>query len=102
MHRIRALLKFIIICILACASCSASYESLPGYIEGEYTYIASGVAGTLWELVVTRGQAVKQGDLLYTLDPQPEKASVDTSKANIADLEAQVAFAKVQLERQRE
>lgn len=88
-------------CIAICTSCSNQNQSMPGYIEGEYTYIASGVAGTLFKLYVERGQQIKKGDILYQLDPQPEQADVDIAKANIGDLQAQVNFAKVQLDRQR-
>ena len=61
----------IILFSLLCANCSRQSQ-FPGYIEGQYTYIASGVSGTLFNLAVKRGQLVKAGDLLYKLDPQPE------------------------------
>src|SRR5687767_12291728 len=89
---------FIISC---CISCSRGEQSVPGYIEGEYTYIASGVSGTLFDLYVKRGQTVAKGDLLYALDSQPELAKVTVAQANIADMAAQVAFAKDQLARQQ-
>lgn len=43
-----------------------------GYIEGRYTYMATSVSGRLQKLLVQRGAKVKAGDLLFTLDPQPE------------------------------
>jgi HlyD family secretion protein len=102
MELFRKYAKLIILCILFCTGCSDSNEHiLPGYIEGEYTYIASGVAGTLFKLYVVRGQPIKIGDPLYQLDPEPEKASVEISRDNIADLESQVEFYKIQLQRQR-
>lgn len=84
-----------------CTGCSDSNHYLPGYIEGEYTYISSGVDGTLYQLYVVRGQPVKKGDLLYELDPQPETAAVNVSKANIADLQAQVNLASLTLQREQ-
>jgi HlyD family secretion protein len=81
--------------------CSNSSDSLPGYIEGEYTYIASGVAGTLFHLYVARGEQVKKGAALYALDLEPESAMVTAAEANISDVQAQVDFAKVHYEREK-
>lgn len=75
---------------------------LPGYIEGEYNYIASGVAGTLFHLNVQRGQTVKQNDLLFVLDPEPDKSLMNSAKANIEDIQGQLALAKIQLKRYTE
>lgn len=89
---------------LVCVSlfaCSDPKNHASGYIEGEYTYISSGVDGTLFNLAVRRGQMVNKGDLLYSLDQQPERANVEVTQANIADLQAQVDFAKIQLDRQK-
>lgn len=91
-----------LLCCLVCSSCENNWtKAYPGYIEGEYTYIASGVAGTLFELYAKRGYLVKKGDLLYKLDPEPERANVETIKANITELQSQLALAKVQLARQQ-
>src|SRR3989344_4753142 len=95
----RRLVISIIACIFLGTACSSDKHS-SGYIEGEYTYIASGVAGTLIKLSVRRGQTVKKGDLLYQLDPEPEKSTVENTKNNIVALEAQVVLAKITLERQ--
>lgn len=73
---------------------------LSGYIEGEYTYIASGIAGTLFKVNALRGQAVKKDYLLFVLDPQPDLAFMQAAKANVQQLQPQVSFAKKQLERQ--
>ena len=45
------------------------------------------------------GAEVKQGDLLYLLEQPPFQAQVDFNKANVAQLEAQHAFAQQQLAR---
>lgn len=91
--------KITLMLILFCSGCSSSENYLPGYIEGEYTYLSSGVDGTLFNLDVQRGQAVNKDQLLYQLDPQPEQANVAVSNSNIGSLQAQVNFAKVHLER---
>ncbi len=91
--------RFLLIFILACSGCNQTHNYLSGYIEGEYTYISSGVSGTLFNLNVMRGQPIKKGQLLYELDPQPEKANVAVINSNIANQKTQVNFAKIRLER---
>lgn len=86
--------------MISCISCSAdNNKRLYGYIEGEYTYVASGIAGTLLKLNVKRGQPVKENDLLFVLDPQPDKAAMEAAKATVEQLQAEVALAKVVLKR---
>jgi len=87
--------------LLLLTACNKGEQSLTGYIDGEYTYISSGASGTLQQLKVQRGQLVKKGELLYELDPEPEASSVKAAQANIGNLEAQVNFSKLQLERQQ-
>lgn len=101
MKKIVKLVQLIILSILCCTGCDKKSQALAGYIEGEYTYIASGVSGTLLQLNVVRGQTVKQGELLYSLDLEPEQASVNVIKANIEEQKAQIIFAKSQLLRQK-
>jgi HlyD family secretion protein len=93
--------KLCLLSFLFCAGCSNKHHSIPGYIEGEYTYISSGISGTLYTLAVERGQLVSQGSLLFQLDPQPEKANVEVAEANIANLKSQVDFLRRQFERQK-
>lgn len=94
---------FLLIIILSVVSsgCTENNATFPGYIEGEYTYISSGVAGTLFKLYVKRGQIVKKDEVLYSLDPQPEQSKVAANKNTILDLSSQVDFSKIQLERKK-
>jgi HlyD family secretion protein len=63
--------------LLVLAGCSPKpSESWQGYIEGEFVYAASPFAGTLTRLAVTRGMEVKDGQLLFELEPEPEAAAV--------------------------
>lgn len=97
-------IKSIATCILLaflCEGCSQRENVLPGYIEGEYTYISGAAGGTLLDLYVIRGQPVHENDLLYRLDPEPEKSNVKKLKADIMDLQAEVKFRKLHLERQQ-
>lgn len=90
---------------------------IQGYIEGEFIHVASPLAGTLQNLAVERGQVVKEGELLFSLDATAEKAARDEAKrrweqagstledlkkgrrpAEIAALEAQLRQANTALE----
>lgn len=64
-----------------------------GYVEGEYVYIASPLAGQLKSLSVQRGVQVKAGDVLFTLDGSPQTEARDEAerrltqaRANLEDL----------------
>jgi HlyD family secretion protein len=66
---------------------------LQGYVEGEFVYVSSPLAGTLRTLAVERGQEVKAGDALFTLDDVPEQAAVDEAERRVAQAEADLADA---------
>ena len=102
MHAAQTRKIILILFITFLSSCSQPKQSVPGYIEGEYTYISSSVGGTLFQLIARRGQSIKKNMPLYQLDPEPQRSSVAVSKANIANLQAQVELAKIQLDRQKQ
>lgn len=65
-----------------------------GYIEGDLTYVASQVSGTLMKLDVLRGTKVTINQPLFDLEFQPQsdalaqaQASLIEAKANLANLE---------------
>lgn len=95
------LTKVVMMSIFISTGCSMSSHLFSGYIEGEYTYISSGMTGTLLQLYVQQGQNIKKGDLLFQLDPEPELSTVTSEQANVKDYESQVIFAKNQLIRQQ-
>ena len=82
-------------------SCDSNDEEIVGYIEGEYNYISTNATGVLQKLSVKRGQNIKEGELLYQLDPEPEASSVKAAQASISNLKTQVDFYKLQLTRQK-
>ena len=64
--------------ILFISSCSNSpQDRFQGYVEGEFVYVASPLAGQLESLQVRRGDQVKTGDPLFALDETAEKAALD-------------------------
>jgi HlyD family secretion protein len=60
-----------------------------GYVEGEFVYVASPLAGTLETLHVHRGQQVKAGDPLFVLDETSERAARDQNQAALVLSEAE-------------
>jgi len=67
---------------------------LQGYIEGEYVYVASPVAGRLQSLEVSRGAQLEAGALLFQLDPASERPARDDAAARLAQAEAKLADLK--------
>lgn len=53
----------------------ADPDQLPGYLEGEFVYVAAPVGGRLEQLAVERGAEVRAGDELFTLETEPEQSS---------------------------
>lgn len=68
--------------------------SLPGYVEGDYVYLSSPVAGFLKQLHVSEGDSVHQNQLLIELDNEEmtaaarqSEAEFNKASANLADLQ---------------
>ncbi|HTD67449.1 MAG TPA: biotin/lipoyl-binding protein, partial [Candidatus Limnocylindria bacterium] len=77
------------------ASCDRQPSNrLQGYIEGEFLYVASPLAGELEKLAVQRGAQVKVGDVLFVLDSTPEKAARDEAERRLAQARASLEDAK--------
>jgi HlyD family secretion protein len=58
--------------------CARSDPNLrQGYIEGDFVYVSSPLAGKLEKLAVRRGSQVNGGDILFSLDNTPEKTARD-------------------------
>ena len=73
------------------AGCSGgSSGAFQGYIEGEYVYVAAPLGGTLTNLAVARGDAVKTGQLLFALERGSEADAVQQAEENLAEARAQL------------
>jgi HlyD family secretion protein len=71
-------------------SCSSRNQNrFQGYVEGEFVYVASPLAGQLESLKVQRGDQVKPGDPLFALDETAEKAALDMARAALVLSEAE-------------
>lgn len=68
-----------------------------GYAEGEDAFIAAPTAGWMARVAVRRGDPVKVGDLLFTLDDTNQTASRDQADAAIALAQSQRVAAEANL-----
>ena len=94
--------------VLVLAACGPSqHDNWLGYVEGEDAFISAPAPGWITHLVVQRGQWIRRGDLLFTLDDTHERALRDQAAANLSQAEAELAqeqanlvYTKTQLGRQ--
>ncbi len=63
--------------------------------------VHSQIQGMISEIHFQEGQEVKQNDLLFTIDPRPEQASLAQARANLARDRAQLENAKIQFDREQ-
>src|SRR5438477_13066971 len=79
-----------LILLLLLGSCSdRPNDRFQGYVEGEFVYVASPLAGQLETLSVQRGQQVTSGQPLFSLDETAEKAARDMAQAALVLSEAE-------------
>ena len=73
-------------------SCSQEGDGVfQGYIEGEYIYIAPGEGGKLNKLLVHRGDAVQAGQVLFRLDPEPQKSALGEAEQRLVQARSRLA-----------
>jgi HlyD family secretion protein len=71
------------------AGCGKSPSNVvQGYVEGEFVYVASPLAGALKSLHVQRGAQIKAGDPLFALDTTAETAAQDEAQQRVAQARA--------------
>jgi HlyD family secretion protein len=81
--------------VLALVGCKSDETNrVQGYAEGEFVYVASPLAGQLEKLSVKRGDQVKAGDPLFTLESGAERAAQDQAKRMLAQSQATLEDAK--------
>src|SRR5277367_6410137 len=91
---------------IAVDSAAVGHTDVPIYLEGlgtvqaYYTVtVTARVDGELQKIAFTEGQEVRKGDLLAQIDPRPNQAAYDQAIAAKAKDAAQLANAKLDLER---
>ncbi|HJR75806.1 MAG TPA: HlyD family efflux transporter periplasmic adaptor subunit [Nitrospiraceae bacterium] len=76
-------------CVVLSFGCDqGDRQTLQGYVEGEFVYMASPLAGSLERLHVKRGTQVKAGAPLFELDDRPEQAARDEAERKLAQARA--------------
>lgn len=81
--------------------CSNANQQSQGYVEGEYRYISANFAGTLQQLTVQRGDQIKAGQLLFTLEQQPEIAQLKQAEQQVQEDTAGLELAQIEYKRQQ-
>jgi HlyD family secretion protein len=78
------------ISLLLLAGCrKAPDDRVQGYVEGEFVYVSSPLAGTVEKLAVQRGQQVAAAAPLFALDGTMELAARDQAQAALVLSEAE-------------
>ncbi|MBR0756509.1 HlyD family secretion protein [Bradyrhizobium jicamae] len=54
------------------------------YVGAQKVLITPDISGKITKVVVKEGQAVKEGDVLFEIDPEPFQLAVDQAQANLA------------------
>ena len=81
----------------------AEWDEYTGqFAAKEYVEIRARVSGYLTEIHFADGQIVKEGDLLFVIDPRPYEATLAAARAQLAQANAQVDLATQQLNRSAE
>ena len=63
-------------------------NQVQGYVEGEFVYVASPLAGKLETLDVERGTQVQAGEPLFSLESEPEQAARDEAQQRLEQARA--------------
>src|ERR1700741_3680095 len=62
------------------------------YLQADLVHLAPDVSGRVVELDVRDNQAVRRGDVLFRIDPEPYRMRVDQARAAVQGLEAKLAL----------
>jgi HlyD family secretion protein len=90
-----AYLILALVCAIALTGCGEKRpQRFQGYVEGEFVYVASPLAGQVTKLYVRRGDQVKTGDPLFALETTAELAARDEAKRRLDQGEASLEDAK--------
>lgn len=71
------------------------------YASADTIDVVPEVSGRIVELAVTDNQAVKQGDLLFRIDPRPYKANLAKAEASLAALDKQIMLTQRSVDAQQ-
>lgn len=76
------------------------YDEYVGrFVAIDSVEVRSRVSGYLQKIHFTDGQLVKEGDLLFTIDPRPFENALAQARANLTQARAALSFAEADLQR---
>ena len=78
-------------------------RELPGRTSAfRIAEVRARVSGIVLKRVFTEGSDVKEGDVLYQIDPAPYQAALDSAKGSLARAQADAASARLQSDRYKD
>lgn len=84
------------------ANVTYAYE-YPAYLEAEQTVnLVARVSGFLEKIAYIPGQEVKEGQLLFVIEPKPYQDQVNAAESGVQSAEAQLAYAKASYDKMQE
>jgi HlyD family secretion protein len=91
--------RLALVLVVVLAACSKEHEGTwLGYAEGDQAFVAAPLAGWVTDVRIQRGDRVKKGDLLFTLDATSQAAARDQAQAAIAQAQGQLGQAEANLD----
>lgn len=81
---------FLCLMLLALSACQKQSDSIQGYVEGEYVAVSPTTGGLLQSLNVAKGQDVKAGAALFSLDLTELQARQAAAQAEVRRAEAEL------------
>lgn len=73
-----------IVCISIFTACSDTKEGYEGYVEGDFVNISSSQSGRIEKLFVQKGDMIRAGKALFSLDTQNEEALLKSAESSLA------------------
>src|SRR5215471_7346486 len=88
-----ALIGIVVTGVLVTRRIDERPSTYDGYIQAYVVNMAPEVSGRIVELNARDNQRVKEGQVLFQIDPKPYQLRVDQARAAVQGLEAQLAIA---------
>src|SRR6478672_10977583 len=87
-----ALVGVLVTVVLATRRIDQRPRTDDAYLQADLVHMAPDVSGRIVELDVRDNQAVRKGDVLFRIDPEPYRMRVDQARAAVRGLEAKLSL----------
>jgi multidrug efflux system membrane fusion protein len=87
-----ALVGVLVTVVLATRRIDSRPRTDDAYLQADLVHLAPDVSGRIVELNVRDNQAVRKGDVLFRIDPDPYRMRVDQARAAVQGLEAKLGL----------